>query len=210
MLSNGAYGRTGRGETLAGQEIATGQVEYERTVAVSGSPEAALDVAEASLRARGFAISTEGQRALVAKGPGLRSTKQDPLLGVSWARVSAVPGGLRMEAELGGTERMRKLLLLLVAGLEVVFIVGFGIVWLVLPTLRRMPILWLFVIAPTIPWLFFLPFLAGLIRKSTVIALDTFLAETVSEAERRRQFQLGDSDESDYIDEPGRTYESAS
>lgn len=163
--------------------LTTRVVQYERSVTVAGAPEDALDLARAAFTTRGFRLEVVGRRSFEATGPGLRSTKQDPLLGLSWVRASVASGSLRLEAELGGVTRMRRMLIWLIAGLEALFLLGFGIAWLVVPELRGMPVLWVVVVAPFVPWVFFLPFLAGLIRRNTVAAADTLLHNVAAEAE---------------------------
>lgn len=165
------------------QPLATPVVQYERSVEVAGSPQVSLDLLRDAVTSRGFRLESVSGRSFEARGPGLSGIKQDPLLGLSWVRASAAPSGLRLEAELGGAERLRRWLIWLIAGLEALFIVGFGIVWLALPELRRIPVLWVVVVAPLIPSVFFLPFLAGLIRRSTLAAADTLLHNVAAEAQ---------------------------
>jgi len=174
------------------QPSTTRVVEFERSTEVAGSPEAALDILRDAFTTRGFAIESVSGRSFEARGPGLSSIKQDPLLGLSWVGASVASGRLRLEAEMGGVARMRRVLIWLIAGLEALFIVAFGIVWFALPELRRIPVLWVVVVAPLVPWVFFLPFLAGLVRRSTMTAADQLLEKVAVEA--RRQGESGGDD----------------
>ena len=56
---------------------------YEYSTPFRGDPDAALTLAKAALLAQGFEILPGSSAELRAKGPGMRSTQQSALLGVS-------------------------------------------------------------------------------------------------------------------------------
>ena len=152
-----------------------------------------LQFAITALANNGFAIVDRDDRSASLEGPGLKSTRQNPLLGASTIRLTLDDHQLRLDAELGGVATMRRFLLrfpvLLGLGLGLFFSVvggfmfgrqfgvGFGVPWAQGWT-------WvLFALAsamlPVTPWLFLSPMISFRMRGRTQTALDTLVKNAV-------------------------------
>lgn len=86
---------------------------YERTVPLHVNRALALLSLRNALADLGFEIRSEHPDGFEVLGPGMHSTKQDPLLGVSKAKVLATPTHLTVHAELGSVRRMQYFVLVL-------------------------------------------------------------------------------------------------
>lgn len=151
--------------------------EYETDCPLNATPDDALARAEATLSAVGFRIVDRPRSGLVAEGPGLNSTRQNPLLGATRVELTAGDRTLRAVAEMGGVDRMRKFLLwfplllglgLGLLGLLVQLMLGVGVpnaAWM-LAALGPMAVL---------PWAFIGPWMAGRIVRQTERAVDTLV-----------------------------------
>jgi hypothetical protein len=152
-----------------------------------------LQAALAILINNGFAIANRDERSASLTGPGLNSTKQNPLLGASKIRLAIEGNQLQVDAELGGVETMQRflirfpLLLGLVLGLLFCVIggwvfgqqfgVGFGVPWAqgwnwILVTFG-------FCMLPITPWLLLAPWIGNMIRTRTQLALNTLATNAV-------------------------------
>lgn len=69
-------------------------------------PAKAIERASATLTAAGFRTKSSSNGSTVFEGPGMRSTKQSPLLGASRIRLRARGDKLSLEAELGGARKL--------------------------------------------------------------------------------------------------------
>lgn len=153
-----------------------------------GSPPAdALQSALATLTNNGFAISRRGADFATVTGPGLYSTKQNPILGASRVELQIDNDTLHVQAELGGVDSIQRFLIwfpfLLGLGLGVVFTVvggivfgqkyevGFGVPWA--QGWRWVVAAMAFAMLPVTPWLFLSPLTTKIIRKRTQRALET-------------------------------------
>jgi hypothetical protein len=164
-------------------------VEYARTIAFQGDPGKAMDAAAAMLTPLGFVITQKRLTSLELAGPGLRSTRQAPILGATTIVLKGDHGRMTLEAELGGVAAMRRFLYLFPTGLGAAFVlvfgvgmgflfgrqfgVGFGVPWA--PGRE-----WLYFavplsLLPLSPWLVLSPLMARRTRRRTIAALDVFL-----------------------------------
>lgn len=148
----------------------------------------ALQAALAILTNNGFAIVERSTYSADLSGPGLNSTRQNPLLGASKIHLELRGQQLHLEAELGGVDSMRRFLMrfpfLLGLGLGLLFAVvggfafgmqfgGFGVPWAQGWT-------WMLVaigggMLPVTPWLLISPVMSKAVRKRTENALTTLL-----------------------------------
>jgi hypothetical protein len=161
--------------------------DYEVVAKGSQSSERTLSNAINALTYHGFRIESRTDREAELTGPGLNSTRQNPLLGASRVRLQVKNGSLQVNAELGGVQTMRRFLtwfpLILGMALGSVFsVVGgvllgqqnglaFGVPW-------AAGWKWLFVgfgaaLLPVSPWLFISPIMIRWITNRTKSALDT-------------------------------------
>ena len=136
---------------------------YECSTPFRGDPGAALTLAKTALLAQGFEILPGSSAELRAEGPGMRSTRQSALLGVSEFRIQIAASALTVSATLGGVATMKTFVTFfppgLVFSLVVLFaVLGHGISYLGL---------WL-----AAPWLAISPLMAALIERRTTRAVD--------------------------------------
>ena len=136
---------------------------YEYSTSFRGDPDAAFSLAKAALLALGFEILPGSSAELRAEGPGMRSTRQSALLGVSKFRFQIAASTLTASATLGGVATMKAFVTLFPPGLILSLVVlfaalGHGISYLGL---------WL-----AAPWLVISPLMAALIERRTTRAVD--------------------------------------
>lgn len=148
--------------------------EYSKTVPFTGSGAKALDVARTALISQGFRILASSDYELRVTGPGINSTRENPLKGLSDATITVRPGSIEVKALMGGVQKMKTFLRVFPLGMALFFLLIFGVLALWLPTLRHP---WLF-LAPALalsPWLFLSPLISRSIEKRTKEAVDTLL-----------------------------------
>jgi hypothetical protein len=152
-----------------------------------------LQAALAILTNNGFSIVDRDDHSASLDGPGLNSTRQNPLLGASKIHLELQGQQLRLDAELGGVDSMRRFLMrfpfLLGIGLGLLFGVigglvfgrqfgvGFGVPWAQGWT-------WMLIafggaLLPVTPWLFLSPMMSNMIRTRTQDALTTLVKNAV-------------------------------
>ena len=152
-----------------------------------------LQAALATLTNNGFAIVNCDKNSANLTGPRLNSTKQNPLLGATAIHLELHGQQLRLEAELGGVDAMRRFLMrfpfMLGLGLGLFFGVaggvvfgrqfgvGFGVPW-------AQGLTWMLLaigaaMLPVTPWLFLSPMMSKMIRTRTQNALTTLVTNAV-------------------------------
>jgi hypothetical protein len=152
-----------------------------------------LQAALTTLTNNGFAIVNRDKNSVDLTGPGLNSTKQNPLLGASAIHLELQGQQLRLDAELGGVDSMQRFLMrfpfMLGLGLGLFFGVvggvalgrqfgvGFGVPW-------AQGLTWMFfaigiAILPVTPWVFLSPMMSKMIRTRTQNALTTLVINAV-------------------------------
>ncbi len=151
----------------------------------------ALRAAIVALTNSGFAIDNLDEHSAVLSGPGLKYTRQNPLLGASKICIAVDRHHLRLDAELGGADSMQRFVsrfpMLLGLGLASVIVavglvlgwrfgVGFGV-----PGVQGW--LWMLIccgpLLSVAPWLFLSPMMSRMIRASTRRALTTLISNSV-------------------------------
>jgi len=164
------------------------------TSAVTTKPtEDVLQAALVTLTNNGFAIAKRDVKSVDLTGPGLNSTRQNPLLGASRIHLELHGNELSLDAELGGVETMRRFLMrfpfMLGLGLGLFFGVvggiafgrqfgvGFGVPW-------AQGLTWMLLaiggaMLPVTPWLFLSPMMSKMIRTRTQNALTTLVTNAV-------------------------------
>lgn len=152
-----------------------------------------LQAALTVLTNNGFAIVNRDELTASLKGPGLNSTRQNPLLGASAIRLALEGNQLRLDADLGGVDSMRRFLMrfpfLLGLGLGLffgvggglmfgqLFGVGFGVPWA--QGWAWMLLALGFAMLPVSPWLVLSPMISKWIRTRTQHALQTLVRNAV-------------------------------
>ena len=164
------------------------------TSAVTTKPsQNVLHAAMVILTNNGFSIVHCDDQSADLTGPGLDSTRQNPLLGASKIQLKFRGQQLCLDAELGGVETMRKFLMrftfLLGLALALLFGivsgfafgrqfgVGFGVpwaqgwTWLLVATAGAM--------LPVTPWLFLSPMIANMTLQRTRDALANLVQNSI-------------------------------
>jgi hypothetical protein len=150
-------------------------MEYSKTVPFTGHGARALDVARAVFVGQGFQVVTSSGYELRVTGPGIISTRENPLKGVSEASIIMRPDSIEIKAILGGVKRMKNFLYLFPLGMALFFLIVFGVLAWSLPGLRHP---WIF-LGPALalsPWVFLAPLMTRSIEKRTKHAVDTLLS----------------------------------
>lgn len=172
---------------------------YSNSVAVTGDAQRVLASASTILMTIGFEVVEQAGDRIEFVGPGLSSTRQNPILGASKLIVGVEHGRLFVNADYGGVDSLRRFMirfpLLLGIGIGSVFAVILSVVFLVLYILGvdmgpAWAIAWLsplmaFGIALTSvsPWIFLAPWITRHLQRKTADALDTLMTNVSHAAE---------------------------
>lgn len=140
---------------------------YVASTTIAGSPEIALGRIRDALLANGLTITTAESTELTVTGPGLMSTKENPIRGVSVATFLAQGGALRVQAELGGAAFLGRFAIYFPIGLGLFMAAVF---WVLLG--KSAAVIALLSVSP---WLILGPLMARMIRRRTEKALDALL-----------------------------------
>lgn len=153
-------------------------MEYSKTVPFTGRATKALDVARSTFVGQGFQIVASSDYELRVTGPGMNSTRENPLKGVSEAAIIIRSAAIETKATLGGAQKMKMFLRFFPLGMFLLFLIIFGILAWRLPEFRRP---WIFLIPALAlsPWLFLAPLIARSIERKTTQAVDTLLSNMV-------------------------------
>lgn len=152
--------------------------EYSKTVPFTGQTARALEAARSTFMGQGFEIVASTDHELRVTGPGLASTYENPLKGVSEASMIVSARAIEIKATLGGTRMLRKLLWILPLGLALLFLIVFGVVAWIVPDFRQ-PWVFLIPVLALAPWLFLSPLMVRRIKNRTIQAVDTLLNNMV-------------------------------
>jgi len=147
--------------------------DHTSSVPFHGDPAQAMEVAKGLFASNGFLVELPSPSRLVARGPSMTSTNQNPILGVTRAEIDIDLTSIRVAAELGGVRRMRNFLFLFPPGLALLLTAGFlvsGFSWkhALIPFLA------------VSPWLVLSPLMSRWVRRRTVRALDAVLHNMAS------------------------------
>lgn len=152
-------------------------MEIRKTVSFSGSPDRALETARDTLVHQNFKLTATTRTSLEAEGPGMNSTKENPLLGLSRVRVDVTGHELSAVAEAGGVRRLLTIVSLVLVGVTIMDIALFSF----LPNRNGSgPLHWYYGLAPTAPWIIIMPLMTRWVRRRTNRALDTLLANAAA------------------------------
>lgn len=162
---------------------------YRVAAKLSKPAEKALDLAKQSLATNGFRVESQTEDYLIAVGPGLRSTSQNPLLGATRITLKVAEHHLAMEADLNGVRTLQSFVRWFPLGLGLVlgvtlgvvqgFVlgsqsgVGFGVPWA--SGWRWMALTLGGSLLPVSPWLILAPMISRSIEKRTKSSLDTLV-----------------------------------
>jgi hypothetical protein len=155
-------------------------MEYSKTVPFTGEAAKALEVARSTFLPQGFQLVSSTDYELRVTGPGINSTRENPLKGITEALIVIRPSAsaIEMRATLGGVEKMKKFLTFFPLGMAILFLLVFGVLALTVPALRN-PLFFLIPILALSPWLFLAPWMSRMIGRRTTQAIDTLLNNMV-------------------------------
>lgn len=144
-------------------------MEYKTSAQFAGPADRAIERARLCLMTNGFKLYQPSDTQLVATGPGMHSTNQDPILGATRITVTVSSDLVDIEAELGGVRFMQLFVFLFPPALVAVMSFGFMFAQI---TPRQFPLvgLGLFVM-----WAIMSPLMARAIKNRTTEALDTLV-----------------------------------
>jgi hypothetical protein len=153
-------------------------MEYSKTVPFTGSASQALKVARSTFLPQGFQLVASADHELRVTGPGINSTRENPLKGITEASIIVRSSAIEIKATLGGVEKMKKFLTFFLLGMALLFLIVFGVLALTIPDLRR-PWFFLIPILALSPWIFLAPLMSRMIGRRTIQAIDTLLSNMV-------------------------------
>lgn len=147
---------------------------YEKTLRFQGDRAAVLEAARNAFLHQGFRLVTDESGGFEVAGPGMSSTRELPLTGVSKARVRVGEADISIQAELGSLRKMQYFAVLFPPSLVLVLTAVF---FFLLPHGE----LFAKTTAPALllTWSIIGPIMALRMRKRTVSALDSLLKNSV-------------------------------
>ena len=102
-------------------------IKHEASIKFDGDLKSAMAMAKNIFATNGFKLNENDQAALSLIGPGMNSTKQNPIRGISRGELKFTESTLEFSGELGGVEFMKKFLiffpLALGIGITIVFVI---------------------------------------------------------------------------------------
>ncbi|NIP25447.1 MAG: hypothetical protein GWN67_23195, partial [Phycisphaerae bacterium] len=104
-------------------------MDYEKTEPFTGNMDKALEVAKNVFIQHNFQIERDSDSEVEFTGPGMLSSRQNPLVGISRICIRGTRDNLSVEAEFGGIRRLTKYLVLFILGLAIFFLLFFGIIF---------------------------------------------------------------------------------
>lgn len=146
-------------------------MDYEKTIPFSGSTEKALEMARNIFIQQNFQIVASADSAVELTGPGMLSSRQNPLVALSSVTIHATGGSLSIEADFGAIKTLTRYLTYFILGMAIFFFVLFGLLFYE----QGQPARLLIPLAPFAPWPILIPVLAKIMRRRTRRALDTLM-----------------------------------
>lgn len=154
---------------------------FEKTVRFDGDAQRAVEAARDAFLLQGFILESAGPNGFEVAGPGMNSTRQHPLVGVSRARVTvSATGEISIRAELGGVRKMQYFLMFFPAGLVLALCILFHAILpngdlFVHSSGPSMMLTWMVIGLGMSLW----------IQRRTIRAIDALLANAAAMSERR-------------------------
>ncbi len=150
---------------------------FEDKLDFNGDAASAFDIALRTLLPLGFEIESQGSSHLTVKSPGMNSTRQNPLQGISYADFTIEHSSLQVRAELGGVDRLQRFLVLLLLGMGMFDSLVFLGLWYFLDKLHAQPWFLIIPLLTFLPWIIIAPLLARWIGKRTRDSLGSLLRD---------------------------------
>ncbi|MHC4665025.1 MAG: hypothetical protein ACYS9T_03585 [Planctomycetota bacterium] len=150
-------------------------MDYQRTIPVADS-EKAVGAAASVFIQHSFRITQKSETAVELTGPGMISSRQNPLVGISQIRILQSTGSLSVEAQFDSVRKLLKYIAVFIVGMGIFFVVLFAVLF----TRQGQPlrIIVLISLAPLAPWPVLLPLIMIWLKSRTSRALDVLLSNT--------------------------------
>ena len=153
-------------------------MDYEKTEPFSGNMEKVLEVAKNVFIQHNFEIVRHSDTEVEFTGPGMLSSRQNPIVGISRICIRGTSGNISIEAEFGGIRKLTKYLVVFIAGMAIFFVVLFGILF----SMQGQPVnkIILMSVAPFVPWPVLIPLIHIWMKSRTSKALSRLLTNMVT------------------------------
>jgi hypothetical protein len=148
-------------------------MDYQRTMPVADS-EKAVDAAANVFIQHSFQLVEKSETAVELTGPGMISSRQDPLVGISKIRIYRANGSLSVEAQFDSIRKLIRYIAVFIVVMGVFFVILFGILF----TRQGKPMgtVVLISLAPLAPWPVLLPLITMWLKSRTARARDVLLS----------------------------------
>jgi hypothetical protein len=146
-------------------------VDYQNSKHVPGEASTAAKRIVDLLSGQGFRIFTQNRDVVELAGPGMSSSRQNPLVGASKVTIRSLGREVAIEADFGAVRRLIRTLGIVILSLEILF---FGLSVSIIPFEPRV-LRYIVPVLPVAPWLFLLPWMNWLFKRRTARALDALL-----------------------------------
>ncbi|MHC4060609.1 MAG: hypothetical protein ACYSUC_04855 [Planctomycetota bacterium] len=148
-------------------------MDYQETMPVADAAKA-LEAVTSIFVQNSFQIVEKSETTVELTGPGMISSRQDPLVGISRIHISQSSGSLSVEAQFDSIRKLIKYIAVFIVGMGVLFVILFGILF----TRQGQPlsIIVLISLAPFAPWPVLLPLIMRWLKSRTARALDVLLS----------------------------------
>ncbi len=139
---------------------------HEYSTPFEGDTAAAFDLARTALVSQGFEILKETATEMRAQGPGMHSNQQPPIVGVSDFLLRVAGSKIAATATLGGVAKMKAFVVLFPPGL---------VISLTLMGFFMGSDEWWYGFLLVAPWLLISPWMASMMERTTVKAVDSMV-----------------------------------
>jgi hypothetical protein len=146
-------------------------MEYQNSKHVRGEANATAKKLVDSLVSQGFRIAVQQRDSVELLGPGMHSSRQNPLVGASKVAVRSWGREVAIEADFGAVRRMIRALGVFFIGMTIFLFVLFGFV---IPS-ENMVVRFVVPLLPLAPWPVLLPWMGWLFRRRAARAFDALL-----------------------------------
>ena len=149
-------------------------MDYKTTVPFTGSSSAAMEAARSQFMANGFKLDQFSDEQLVVTGPGMYNNQQNPIVGISHAKITVSSSTIEICAELGGVKFMQMFIYIFPPALGIFL----ALVFACIPSFPRRASLT--AILPVLPWVVISPLMARWLKNRTTKAVDTLVHNMVN------------------------------
>jgi len=152
-------------------------MDYEKTEPFSGNMGKVLEVAKNVFIQHNFQIVRDSDTEVEFTGPGMLSSRQNPIVGISRICIRGTSGNISIEAEFEGIRKLTKYLVCFIVAMAIFFVVFFGILFSKQDQPLNKTIL--ISLAPFAPWPVIIPLMYKWMKSRTSKALDRLMTNMV-------------------------------